>query len=201
MSTANETGARPAHRLRGWLLALAETAALTLALFVGVETVVAQPYTVEQVSMEQSLLPGERVVVDKLTPRFEPYRRGDIVVFIEPGTPSTSTPLIKRVIGLPGDVVELRDGRVVVDGTTLDEPYLYPGQVTLPLTAQTRWQVPDGTLFVLGDHREASRDSRWFGPVPLTSIIGRAWLRYWPLDRLEVIAAPSFPPLSGSRGR
>ena len=189
------TGGRT-RRIRAWLLALAETAALTLALFVGVETVVAQPYQVHQVSMEQTILPGQRVIVDKLTPRFSPYQRGDIVVFAEPGAPAGSAPLIKRVVGLPGDTIELRGGHVVLDGVALDEPYIYPGQVTLPLTSQSRWVVPDGSLFVLGDHRQDSRDSRWFGPVPIANVIGRAWLRYGPLDQFEVIGTPTFPTLS-----
>ena len=193
---ARETAGGRGGRIRGSVLALVETAALTVALFVGVQAVVASPYQVQQVSMENTLQPDQRVLVDKLTPRFSPYHRGDIVVFAEPGAPSGSPPLIKRVIGLPGDVVQLRDGHVVLDGVTLAEPYVYPGQVTLPETGQTRWVVPAGALFVLGDHRQDSRDSRTFGPVAIANVVGRAWLSYWPLGRFEVLATPTYPALS-----
>ncbi len=183
-------------RLRGLLLTVAETLVLTLFLFVGIQTVVAQPRQVQQVSMENTLLPNQYVLVDKLTPRFEPYGRGDIVVFTEPGAAPDATPLIKRVIGLPGDTVDLAGGHVVINGHALQEPYVYPGSVTLPLTAQTHWVIPAGDLFVLGDHREASRDSRAFGPVPIANVLGRAWLRYWPPGTFGVLATPRYPDLA-----
>jgi signal peptidase I len=145
--------------------------------------------------MENTLLPNQYVLVDKLTPRFDSYQRGDIVVFVQPGLPASSTPLIKRVIGLPGDTIDLRDGHVVINGQEIDEPYVYPGELTEPLTGQDHWVVPAGMLFVMGDHREVSRDSRFFGPVPLANVIGRAWLRYWPLGAFGVIATPTYPDL------
>ena len=183
------------QRGRGFLLGAVETLVLTLVLFVLIQTFVAQPRRVEQESMENTLLPNQYVLVDKLTPRFDSYGRGDIVVFDRPDAASGSTPLIKRVIGLPGDTIDLRDGHVVINGHPLDEPCVYPGQVTEPLTGQAHWVVPAGMLFVLGDHREDSSDSRVFGPVPLANVIGRAWLRYWPLGAFEVIATPTYPDL------
>jgi len=182
-------------RARGLLLGAAETLVLTLILFVLIQTFVVQPRQIEQVSMENTLLPNQYVLVDKLTPHFESYQRGDIVVFTPPDAAPDSTPLIKRVIGLPGDTIDLADGHVVINGHTLDEPYVYPGQVTEPLTRRTHWVVPAGMLFVLGDHREDSSDSRFFGPVPLGNVMGRAWLRYWPLSAFEVIATPTYPDL------
>lgn len=184
-----------APRARGLLLGAVETLVLTLILFVLIQTFVARPRQIRQESMENTLLPNQYVLVDKLTPRFDSYQRGDIVVFIQPGSSPSSTRLIKRVIGLPGDTIDLRDGHVVINGQELSEPYVYPGQVTEPLTGRAHWVVPAGMLFVLGDQREVSSDSRVFGPVPIANVIGRAWLRYWPLSAFEVIATPTYPDL------
>ncbi len=182
-------------RVRHLLLELGETLVLTLVLFVGIQTFVAQPYQVEQGSMEDTLLPNQYVLVDKLTPHFDAYARGDIVIFTPPGTSAGATPYIKRVIGLPGDRIEIRDGHTFVNGHELLEPYVYPGETTEPLTGQDAWTVPAGSLFVMGDHRPVSVDSREFGPVPEANVIGRAWLRYWPISAVEVIATPTYPNL------
>jgi signal peptidase I len=191
------------HRARWYLLEIVETLVLTIVIFVGIQTFVAQPYKVEQRSMQATLQPGEYVLVDKLTPRWAPYARGDIVVFDPPATFAAEThgvPLIKRVIGLPGDHLELRDGKVIVNGTALAEPYLYRGtdgatESTDPRTETADWVVPDGSLFVMGDHRQDSSDSRIFGPIEIAHVIGRAWLRYWPLGAFGVLERPTY--LSG----
>lgn len=183
-------------RARGCLLEAVETLVLTLIIFLVIQNFVAQPYQVEQMSMENTLLPGQYVLVDKLTPRFDPYKRGDIVVFVPPGLSPQSIPYIKRVIGLPGDVVDLRDGHVFINGQEITEPYVLSGNVTTPMGSQDHFVVPPNTLFVLGDHREASSDSRVFGPVPIANVIGRAWLRYWPIGTFQVLASPTYPDLA-----
>src|SRR4051794_31787500 len=111
----------------GCLFEVVETLVLTVVIFLGIQTFVAQPYKVQQGSMETTLLPDQYVLVDKLTPRWSAYNRGDIVVFDPPAnwTEATGVPFIKRVIGLPGDHVQLRDGAVYVNGTKLDEPYVF----------------------------------------------------------------------------
>jgi signal peptidase I len=182
----------------GCLFEIVETLVLTLIIFFVIQSFVAQPYQVQQNSMERTLEPGQYVLVDKLTPRWDSYGRGDVVVFNPPATwTDDSTPFIKRVIGLPGDTIEIKDdGRVYVDGTALDEPYTYKNAqgVNEPTTAtQARWVVPEGDLFVMGDHREKSADSRLFGPISISDVIGRAFLRYWPISALEIIATPSYP--------
>jgi signal peptidase I len=172
---------------------LVETLALTLLLFFGIQTFVAQPFMIQQQSMERTLEPEQYVLVDKLSPRFSDYARGDIVVFEPPEGWDGSIPgkpFIKRVIGVPGDRIEIRDGRVSVNGEMLDEPYVFDGQPTND-AGQSWWLVPDGQLFLLGDHRAASVDSRTFGPVSGDRVIGRAWLRYWPLDTFGVLAKPT----------
>lgn len=199
--TAGLVSQRPAL---GCLFELVETLVLTLLIFFVIQNFVAQPYKVEQKSMQQTLEEGEYVLVDKLTPRFDAYNRGDIVVFQPPAEwGDANTPFIKRVIGEPGEVVEIRDdGLVYVNGVALDEPYLYadevggPPQPTTPPLEQSTWTVPDGELFLMGDHRANSADSRTFGPVPLDRVVGRAWLRYWPFDTIGILQTPTYPSLA-----
>jgi signal peptidase I len=180
----------------GCLFEVVETLVLTVVIFLVIQNFVAQPYRVEQESMERTLEQGQYLLVDKLTPRVDPYSRGDIVVFTPPGeAPGESVPFIKRVIGLPGDRIEIRDGQLLVNGIELDEPYVYDGQPTEATGDQVAFVVKEGTLFVLGDHRSNSTDSRVFGAIPLTNVIGRAVLRYWPVDSLAIIQVPRYPNL------
>lgn len=176
----------------GCLLEVVETLVLTLVIFLVIQNFVAQPFTVKGSSMERTLEPGQYVLIDKLTPRFEPYKRGDIVVLGAPAGSggASSVPFIKRVIGVAGDTVELRGGAVYVNGVKLDEPYVYDLQPTDQTTGATSWLVGAGQLLVFGDHREVSDDSRFFGPVPIGDVIGRAWLRYWPANVFGVLWTP-----------
>jgi signal peptidase I len=169
-----------------YLLEIVEILVLTLAIFFVIHTFVAQPFQIRQDSMETTLEPDQFVLVDKLTPRFDPYKRGDIVVFAPPDSwARAGTPFIKRVIGVGGDIVEIRDGHVAVNGTELVEPYVFQvdgqAQPTVDSLEHGSWTVPDGELFLMGDHRAVSEDSRAFGTVPTDHVIGRAWLRYWPV--------------------
>ena len=189
----------------GCLFEVVETLVLTLVIFLGIQTFVAQPYKVQQGSMETTLLPDQYVLVDKLTPRWSTYTYGDIVVFDPPASwaDSNGVPFIKRVIGRPGDTVELRDGLVYVNGNKLDEPYIFtdngvPQRTDAVPGGASQWVVPEGDLLVMGDHRANSADSRTFGPIEISKVIGRAWLRYWPFDTFGVLPTPSHPELSPS---
>jgi signal peptidase I len=191
---------RPAF---GCLFEVVETLVLTVVIFLGIQTFVAQPYKVQQGSMETTLLPDQYVLVDKLTPRWATYSRGDIVVFDPPPdwSGANGVPFIKRVIGLPGDHIELKDGLVYVNGTALDEPYIFTENGVRQTTEATPggpsdWLVPQGQLLVMGDHREDSADSRTFGPIDISHVIGRAWLRYWPVDTFGGLSKPSYPGVS-----
>ena len=189
------------RRPLGCLFEIVETLVLTLIIFFVIQTFVAQPYRVEQQSMERTLEPDQYVLVDKLTPRFDAYSRGDIVVFEPPeawvqGGPKT--PFIKRVIGLPGETVEIEDGAVFIDGARLEEDYVFDLQPTTASEEPARWVVPEDQVFVMGDHRAASADSRAFGPIEQSTVIGRAWLRYWPLSSLGILPTPEFPTPPGN---
>ena len=167
---------------RGCLLEIAETTVLTLLIYLVVQTFVAQPYRIYQDSMEHTLDPGQMVLVDKLSPHFSDYKRGDVIVFQPPtgfAQDGSDVPFIKRVIGVAGDTVEVKDSAVWVNGAKLSEPYVFDGQSTDPPAGQSVWKVPAGDLFVMGDHRQLSEDSRAFGPIAKSAVIGRAWLRYW----------------------
>lgn len=186
----------------GCLFEIVETLVLTVVIFLVIQTFVAQPYRVEQQSMQHTLEQGQYVLVDKLTPHWDSYSRGDIVVFRPPDADeedADEVPFIKRVIGTAGDTVEIRAGRVYVNDEVLEERYLYEDQ---PTDAGDRdlFQVADGTLFVMGDHRANSTDSRFFGPIDVTDVVGRAVVRYWPISAFTILQTPRYEgvPLAGA---
>ncbi|MGE5604004.1 MAG: signal peptidase I [Nitrososphaerales archaeon] len=150
--------------------------AIVIALLIHV--FLAQATRVYGQSMEPNLHTNERLVIEKFSYHFHGPRRGDVVVLRDPG--GTPELLIKRVVGLPGERVTLADGKVYIDGQPLDEPYL--NQSTQG--GGRSWVVPPLSVFVMGDNRSASRDSRIFGPVPLEELIGRALFRYWPFGEV-----------------
>jgi signal peptidase I len=192
---------RPAF---GCLLEIIETLVLTLIIFFVIQTFVAQPYQIRQQSMEMTLEPDQYVLVDKLTPKWDTYKHGDIVVFDPPDEWASAerTPFIKRVIGVGGDRVEIRDGKVFLNDIELIEPYVFQEdgkpQETDDLLLQERWVVPEGELFLMGDHRKSSADSREFGTVKVGRVIGRAWLRYWPITTFQILPTPTHPELQSA---
>jgi len=166
---------------KSWFRELIESVLPALVIVLVVNVFLAQATRVEGQSMEPNLHTDERLIIEKLSYRFHSPQRGDIVVLRPPHR--TRVPLIKRVIGLPGDWVEIKDGGVLINGEPLDEPYL--DQVTLGVFPARL--VPEEHILVLGDNRGASNDSRAFGMVPFEDIIGKAWFRYWPFDSLGLV--------------
>ena len=134
---------------------------------------------VEGGSMDMTLADGDRLIISDFlyTPE-----RGDIIVFEDYGT-DLRDPLVKRIIGVAGDVVEVKiDGSVYVNGELLDEPYVYVTPGKAPTRIHGKWTVEDGELFVMGDHRDVSKDSREFGPIKVDSVLGEVKLRFYPFD-------------------
>jgi signal peptidase I len=185
---------RSRPRILDAIIEIATTVALAVILYVVIQTFVVQTYRVEQISMVPTLQEDQHLLIDKLTPRFDAYSRGDIIVFHPPDNPPDTTPYTKRVIGVGGDHIEIHDGSVFVNGAKLDEPYIASDGDTETFGRET-WDVPQDTLFVMGDHRAHSVDSRQFeNPfVPVDQVIGRAWLRFWPLDSIGVLQTPTYP--------
>jgi len=172
----------PSSRDRAW--EWGKSIALALLLALGIRTAVVEAFVIPSGSMEPTLQVGDRILGNKFWFWFaEPHRR-DIVIFPPPaGAELAAGALIKRVVAVEGDVVEVRDGQVFVNGKPATEPYLKERpQYILPPT-----RVPQGMLFVLGDNRNASYDSHVWGFVPRSHLKAKAFARYWPLNRIGLL--------------
>ena len=149
------------------------------------------PYEIPSGSMEETIMTGDMVFSEKISYYLRPPAQGDIVTFSDPEVAGRT--LIKRVIATSGQVVDLINGSVYVDGKKLDEPYTN-GKRSFPLTRTARnveisfpYTVPEGCVWVMGDNRTSSQDSRYFGAVPTSSITGRAALIYWPFENFGLL--------------
>jgi signal peptidase I len=192
--------------LRG-LIEIPIVAGLAVVIVVVLRAALVQPFYIPSASMVPQLKVNDKILVSRLSYRLHPVHRGDLVVFDEPpgarlegasathpgalewvgqrlGLVPRNDELVKRVIGLPGDTVEGMNGHVYVDGHLLVEPYLPPTTRTDDFAKET---VPRGKLWVMGDNRGDSQDSRYFGPIRRTTVVGRAVLRVWPLDKVSFL--------------
>lgn len=202
------------HRSAVW--EIVETLLLAVFIFIAVRSVVLN-FRVDGLSMEPSLDSGQMLLVNRqiyahfdthalvnwlpfvelegehVIYPFHPPQRGDIVVLHPPV--DNGRPYIKRVIGLPGDRLSIHDGAVYVNGERLNEPYLH-GIATAwsGSIGQEEITIADDEVFVLGDNRNNSTDSRVFGPIKIDEIIGKAWISYWPSDRLDILSTPDYAP-------
>ena len=170
------------RKTSSFLLETFQTILLALVLYFLIDSVVAR-VRVENISMKPTLIPDEFVLVNKLAYRFGELKRGDIIVFHFPQNPQED--YIKRVIGLPGDMVEVKDSSVFVNGTRLNEDY-----IAAPPSYAGSWKIPEGSIFVLGDNRNQSSDSHQWGYVPMANIVGKAMLIYWPFDKARILDHP-----------
>lgn len=176
-----------------FVMDILETVVFIGSLFIVVYLFIFQPNQVKGASMDPTFNSGDYIFTSKITYKLRPYERGDVIVFKSPKNPDIE--YIKRIIGLPGDKVMVKDEEVYVNGTKLTEPYI---------AAKTNvWDggfskngeetvVPPGELFVMGDNRPRSSDSREFGPIPESSVIGQVFYRYFPSNKMGPIDNP-FP--------
>ncbi len=171
---------------KSWLRECAEAVLPALVIVVIINVFLGQTRRVDGLSMEPNLENNQRIIMEKVSYRFRSPRRGEIIVLRRPDGPYEH-PLIKRVVGLPGETIAIHDGAVYIDGQPLAEAYL--DQPTLGYLQTMR--IPEGCYYVLGDNRASSNDSRSFGVVTREDILGKAWFRYWP--------PAAIGPVSGSR--
>jgi signal peptidase I len=181
-TSAPETEERPSF-LR-WVAELVLMVALAFLLATGIRTFIIQPYVIPSGSMIPTIELWDRVIANKFIYRFSDPEPGDIVVLDDP-TRSVPT-LIKRVVAVGGQTIDLANGAVVVDGVPLAEPYTY-GKPSLPQTVSFPYVVPDDAVWVMGDNRTDSQDSRFFGAVPVDEVRGKAFFRFWPIDRIGAL--------------
>lgn len=166
---------------------------VVLAVLVMIYLFIASPQEINGASMEPNFHNGEYILTNKILYKFREPTRGDVVIFKSPRNKEID--YIKRVIGLPGDIVELKSNSFYVNQQKIEEPYLEPGVTIFGGSYLQEGQevvVPPGHYFLVGDNRPHSSDSREFGPIPLEDFIGAAFLRYWPFDRFGVLPHPTY---------
>lgn len=171
------------------ILEIIATLLVAALIFTAVHTTI-ESRVVEGSSMETTLHEGERLIVVKAAYWFGEPQRGDVIIFKHPLDPTRT--LVKRVIGLPGEQIEISSGVVYIDGSPLDEPYINGQGETDCAGAYCHFTVPEGEYYVMGDNRQASSDSRSWGPLPEGNIIGRVWLLYWPLSEWHLVRGYSY---------
>ncbi len=180
-------------RIGAFFLDMIETAVIALSVFLVVYLFLMQPHQVSGQSMYPNFHDKEYILTDKISYRLHPPKRGDVVVFHAPRSAQcpegTGCDFIKRLIGLPGDTIELRDHIFYINGQKLQEPYIPPENVTNTSVylQNTPIILGENEYFVAGDNRPHSSDSRVWGPIGLEDIVGKGFFRYWPINRAGML--------------
>ncbi len=186
------------HPIWGYFVDIIETIVLAAAIFVVVYLFLLQPHQVRGASMEPNLSNGQYILTDKISYRFSDPKRGDIIVFKAPVDQNFD--YIKRIVALPGESIKIEDSKIIItnskhpEGFELDEPYPTNGtnQSGSVLENGKELKLGEGSYFVLGDNRNQSFDSREWGELPRRNIIGKAWLRYWPVTNFSFVKRVDF---------
>jgi signal peptidase I len=193
---AGAEAAGPDGRNTRWIVELLGVVVAAVVVAVLLRTFVVATYSIPSGSMEPTLQVGDRILVDKLSYHLHGVDRGNIIVFSTPPHEDCAGPpvsdLVKRVVGLPGETISLSGGRVLIDGRILPEPYLpagvrtdtYPGPSSAAYSLHHAYRIPAGDVYVMGDNRSRSCDSRYWGPVAESTIVGKVDMRIWPPSRL-----------------
>jgi signal peptidase I len=161
---------------------------IALLIVVPIRYFLFQPFIVKGQSMEPNFENGDYLIIDEISFRFGEPQRGEVIVFRYPYNPSQR--YIKRIIGLPGELIEVRDGRVMVENQVLNEEEYLPAGLATP--GNIRFLLKENEYFVLGDNRGSSSDSRQWGPLKQENIIGRVYLRAWPVTSMAKTEAPNY---------
>jgi len=181
------------RKIGSFLLDIIEVLVIALAMFIFMYLFLFQPHQVRGLSMFPNFHDNDYLLTDKITYQLRAPKRGEVIVFKAPLNEDSD--YIKRIIGLPGDMVKIANGKAYVNGNEVQEPYLPDSTRTFGGKFWKEGQtisVPENQYFVLGDNREHSSDSREWGPVPKENIIGKAWLRYWPPQQFGLIPATTY---------
>ncbi|MCY4525992.1 MAG: signal peptidase I [Anaerolineaceae bacterium] len=182
---------RPRLHRRSLLYELAESLLLMVMIYALVDMASVRFY-VDGPSMEPTLVSDQRVIVSRVHYFLPEPRRGQIAVFQSPDRPGIDPPLIKRIIGLPGETVTLSGGQFLINGHTLNEPYV-TGDCLPSRCPDKEWVLSGSEYFLVGDNRNRSRDSRSFGPIDRSMLVGEAVFRYWPPNDLTFLSGFRFP--------
>jgi signal peptidase I len=180
-------------RLGAFFLDILEVVVFAVGIFFFIYLLIMRPHKISGQSMMPNFQDAEYLLTEKVTYYTRNPERGDVVVFMPPV--STTDEYIKRVIGLPGELVLLKDSHVYINDKLLNEPYLKDSVVTTGgsfLGDDKEYKVPDGQYFVMGDNRPNSSDSRYWGPITKKVISGRAWIAYWPVSLAGVVPKPNY---------
>jgi signal peptidase I len=170
-----------------------QTIVIFLSLFVFVYFFAMQPHQVQGDSMLPNFISGEYILTDKISYRFNEPKRGDVIVFKAPNNPRRD--YIKRVVGLPGEIVSVKNNHIFINNKPLDEKYLSADEQIFGgayLRNNSAIKIPNGEYFVLGDNRDQSQDSRTWGPIEKTRIVGKVFFRYWPPKEIGKVQAVTY---------
>lgn len=178
-----------------FFLDVLEVIVFAVGIFFFIYLLIMRPHKIKGQSMMPNFPDSEYLLTEKVSYYLRGPERGDVVVFTPPV--SDTDEFIKRVIGLPGETIMVKDGHVYINDKLLNEPYLKDTVITSGgsfLTDDKEYLIPDGKYFVLGDNRPNSSDSRYWGPITKSAMSGRAWIIYWPVNLAGVVQKPNYNP-------